>query len=144
METCANLWWSLGSRVDRLVPRSRSAGWPGLNHNPISLLTEIPLAALDRRAGELVLHGRINYAFRRLQEYLRNEQTWGATHAGVLRPRPVAYFSAEFGIHESFPIYSGGLGVLAGDHIKSASDLDVPLVGIGCSIARAISVSTST
>ena len=50
---------------------------------------------------------------------------------GVLRPRPVAYFSAEFGLHESLPIYSGGLGVLAGDHIKSASDLDIPLVGIG-------------
>ena len=49
----------------------------------------------------------------------------------MLRPRPVAYFSAEFGLHESVPIYSGGLGVLAGDHIKSASDLDIPLVGIG-------------
>ncbi|HEV2214941.1 MAG TPA: alpha-glucan family phosphorylase, partial [Terracidiphilus sp.] len=52
-------------------------------------------------------------------------------HAGVLRPRPVAYFSAEFGLHESLPIYSGGLGVLAGDHIKSASDLDIPLIGVG-------------
>ena len=49
----------------------------------------------------------------------------------MLRPRPVAYFSAEFGLHESLPIYSGGLGVLAGDHIKSASDLDIPLIGIG-------------
>ena len=49
----------------------------------------------------------------------------------MLRPRPVGYFSAEFGLHESFPIYSGGLGVLAGDHIKSASDLGLPLVGIG-------------
>jgi glycogen phosphorylase len=49
----------------------------------------------------------------------------------VLRPRPVAYFSAEFGIHESLPVYSGGLGVLAGDHIKSASDLGIPLVGVG-------------
>ena len=48
-----------------------------------------------------------------------------------LRPHPVAYFSAEFGIHESLPVYSGGLGVLAGDHIKSASDLDIPLIGIG-------------
>ena len=52
-------------------------------------------------------------------------------NAGVLRPRPVAYFSAEFGLHESLPIYSGGLGVLAGDHIKSASDLGIPLIGIG-------------
>ena len=59
------------------------------------------------------------------------DRTWGTRHAGVLRPRPVAYFSAEFGLHESLPIYSGGLGVLAGDHIKSASDLDIPLVGIG-------------
>jgi glycogen phosphorylase len=49
----------------------------------------------------------------------------------VLRPRPVAYFSAEFGVHESLPVYSGGLGVLAGDHIKSASDLGIPLVGVG-------------
>jgi starch phosphorylase len=102
-----------------------------LNHNPIALLSEVPLAKLERRASELVLHGRINYAYRRQQEYLQSDRTWGATHAGVLRPRPVAYFSAEFGIHESLPIYSGGLGVLAGDHIKSASDLDIPLIGIG-------------
>jgi len=78
-----------------------------------------------------VLHGRINYAYRRQQEYLQADHSWSASHAGVLRPRPVAYFSAEFGLHESFPIYSGGLGVLAGDHIKSASDLGIPLVGIG-------------
>src|SRR6204780_5678843 len=57
-------------------------------------------------------------------------------NAGVLRPRPVAYFSAEFGVHESLPIYSGGLGVLAGDHIKSASDLGIPLVGVGLFYAQ--------
>src|SRR6202008_4597424 len=74
---------------------------------------------------------RINYAYRRQLEYLDADRTWGARYAGVLRPRPVAYFSAEFGLHESVPIYSGGLGILAGDHIKSASDLDIPLVGIG-------------
>lgn len=131
-----NLWWSWDHESTGLFRDLDPAGWPSLNHNPISLLSEIPLAALDRRAGELVLHGRINYAFRRLQEYLTSEKTWGATHASVLRPRPVAYFSAEFGLHESFPIYSGGLGVLAGDHIKSASDLDVPLVGIGLFYAQ--------
>ena len=78
-----------------------------------------------------MLHSRINYCYRRQQEYLRADQTWGAQNAGVLRTRPVAYFSAEFGLHESLPIYSGGLGVLAGDHIKSASDLGIPLVGVG-------------
>ena len=62
---------------------------------------------------------------------MESSDTWGSTHAGVLGQRPAAYFSAEFGIHESLPIYSGGLGVLAGDHLKSASDLGIPLVGVG-------------
>ena len=86
---------------------------------------------MERRARELVLHSRINYAYRRQREYLDADRTWGARHAGILRPRPVAYFSAEFGLHVSIPEYSGGLGVLAGDHVKSASDLGIPLVGIG-------------
>jgi len=126
-----NLWWSWDRDSTSLFRDLDPVRWRELNHNPISLLSEIPLFKLERRAGELVLHGRINYAYRRLQEYLQADRTWGATHAGVLRPRPVAYFSAEFGLHESLPIYSGGLGVLAGDHVKSASDLDIPLVGVG-------------
>src|ERR1700726_571025 len=126
-----NLWWSWDQDSTSLFRDLDPVRWRELNHNPVSLLSEIPLSKLERRAGELVLHGRINYAYRRLQEYLQADRTWGAIHAGVLRPRPVAYFSAEFGLHESLPIYSGGLGVLAGDHIKSASDLDIPLVGIG-------------
>src|SRR5579863_2236273 len=126
-----NLWWSWDNDTNSLFRDLDPVLWRELNHNPLSLLGELPLAKLERRAGELMLHGRINYAYRRQQEYLQADRTWGATHAGVLRPRPVAYFSAEFGIHESLPIYSGGLGVLAGDHIKSASDLDIPLVGIG-------------
>jgi glycogen phosphorylase len=126
-----NLWWSWDQDSTSLFRDLDPVRWRQLNHNPISLLNEIPLAKLERRAGELVLHGRINYAYRRQQEYLQADRTWGATNAGVLRPRPVAYFSAEFGLHESLPIYSGGLGVLAGDHVKSASDLDIPLVGVG-------------
>src|SRR5579863_3877679 len=126
-----NVWWSWDHESTSLFRDLDPVRWRQLNHNPIALLSEIPLSTLERRAGELVLHGRINYAYRRQQEYLQADRTWGATHAGVLRPRPVAYFSAEFGLHESLPVYSGGLGVLAGDHIKSASDLDIPLVGIG-------------
>ncbi len=126
-----NLWWSWDNESTSLFRDLDPVRWRQLNHNPVALLNEMPLATLERRAVELVLHGRINYAYRRQQEYLQSDRTWGATHAGVLRPRPVAYFSAEFGIHESLPVYSGGLGVLAGDHIKSASDLDIPLIGIG-------------
>jgi starch phosphorylase len=126
-----NLWWSWDPDCISLFRDLNPTRWRQLNQNPISLLSEIPLGDLERRATELVLHSRINYVYRRQQEYLRADRTWGALNAGVLRPRPVAYFSAEFGLHESLPIYSGGLGVLSGDHIKSASDLDIPLVGVG-------------
>jgi starch phosphorylase len=116
-----NVWWSWDHDCISLFRDLNPTRWRQLNQNPISLLSEMPL----------VLHSRINYVYRRQQEYLNADRTWGAANAGVLRPRPIAYFSAEFGLHESLPIYSGGLGVLAGDHIKSASDLDIPLIGIG-------------
>ncbi len=131
-----NLWWSWDNDTNGLFRDIDPLRWRKLNHNPISLLSEFPLPALEQRLGELVLHGRINYAYRRLQEYLQDDHTWGARNAGVLRPRPVGYFSAEFGLHESLPVYSGGLGVLAGDHIKSASDLGIPLVGVGLFYAQ--------
>jgi len=126
-----NLWWSWDHDSASLFLDLDPVRWNQLNHNPVALLAEFPLAKLEARAAELVLHSRINYAYRRLREYLESDRTWGTRHAGVLGPRPVAYFSAEFGVHESLPVYSGGLGVLAGDHIKSASDLDIPLVGVG-------------
>src|SRR5262245_17178704 len=126
-----NLWWSWDHESDSIFRDLDPVRWRGLNHNPVALLAEMSLARIESRGGELALHGRINYAYRRHCEYLQADRTWGAVHAGTLRPRPVAYFSAEFGLHESIPIYSGGLGILAGDHIKSASDLDIPLVGVG-------------
>jgi len=126
-----NVWWSWDHDCISLFRDLNPVRWRELNQNPISLLCEIPLADLEKRATELVLHSRINYCYRRQQEYLNADRTWAAGNAGVLRTRPVGYFSAEFGLHESLPIYSGGLGVLAGDHIKSASDLDVPLIAIG-------------
>src|SRR5260221_34578 len=126
-----NMWWAWDHNSSSLFLDLDPARWNELNHNPVSLLAEFPLAKLETRAAELMLHSRVNYAYRRMLEYLEADRTWGAKNAGVLRPHPVAYFSAEFGLHESLPVYSGGLGVLAGDHIKSASDLDIPLVGIG-------------
>ncbi len=126
-----NLWWSWDHDCVSLFRELDPVRFRELDNNPISLLQEMPLKDIERRASELMLHSRINYAYRRQQEYLQADRTWGASNAGALRPRPVAYFSAEFGLHESIPVYSGGLGVLAGDHIKSASDLDIPLIGIG-------------
>jgi starch phosphorylase len=126
-----NLWWSWDQDTSSLFRDLDPARWRQLNHNPVALLGEMPLSVMERRAQELVLHSRINYAYRRQREYLAADRTWGARHAGILRPRPVAYFCSEFGLHVSIPEYSGGLGVLAGDHIKSASDLGIPLIGIG-------------
>ena len=126
-----NLWWSWDDESVSLFRDLDPVVWRACDHNPLALLQITPIDQLELRISQLALHGRINQAYRRLQEYLASKHTWGARHASVLGARPVAYFSAEFGLHESIPIYSGGLGILAGDHLKSASDLGIPLVGIG-------------
>ena len=127
----ANLWWSWDPEVTELFRLIDRELFDKLNHNPVLLLKEYTPDRLEERAREAVLHSRIHWAYRRFREYLESSTSWGTTHAAILGQGPVAYFSAEFGLHESLPIYSGGLGVLAGDHLKSASDLGLPLVGVG-------------
>jgi starch phosphorylase len=128
----SNLWWSWHPEVVNLFRDLDPIKWRKVDHNPIVLLAEMTPEQLAERASEMVLSTRINQAHRRMKEYLANKRTtWGARETGVLGSKPVAYFSAEFGLHESVPIYSGGLGVLSGDHIKSASSLGIPLVAIG-------------
>ena len=126
-----NLWWSWHPEVINLYRDLDPIRWRQLDHSPIALLSEFTPERLEMRAAELVLYSRINHAYRRLKEYMAEVPLWAKTHTGVLGSKPVAYFSLEFGVHESVPVYSGGLGVLSGDHIKSASALGVPLVAIG-------------
>lgn len=126
-----NLWWSWDAETANIFREIEPTRWRELSHNPIALLSELPPVLLEEKVNDLVLHSRISHAHRRMREYLERQDTWGNIHSGPLNTRPVAYFSAEFGLHESLPIYSGGLGVLAGDHLKSASDLDIPLIGVG-------------
>jgi starch phosphorylase len=126
-----NLWWTWHPEVIGIFTDLDPHLWRQVDHNPIAFLNQITPEQIEERAADLVLHSRINYAFRRLNEYIEKSKTWGGIHCGNLSNRPVVYFSAEFGLHESLPIYSGGLGILAGDHLKSASDLGIPLVGIG-------------
>ncbi|MEW4490022.1 alpha-glucan family phosphorylase [Thalassoglobus sp. JC818] len=130
-ELAGNLWWSWQPDVTAIFREIDPVRWSELSHNPILLLREYPPERLEERAREEMLHSRVNAAYRDWQDYMSSTSTWGDIHAGVLGFRPVAYFSAEFGLHESFRIYSGGLGVLAGDHLKSASDLGIPLVAVG-------------
>lgn len=127
----SNLWWSWNSDVQQIFRDLEPNRWRQLDHNPVALLREFSPERLDQRAAEMVLYSRINNAYRQLKDYMQRRPLWAVNHAGVLGSRPVAYFSAEFGIHESLPIYSGGLGVLSGDHIKSASNLGVPLIAVG-------------
>ena len=126
-----NLWWTWHPEVINIFTDLDPHLWRQVGHNPVAFLNQISPEEVEVRASDLVLHSRINYAFRRLNEYLDRENTWGNIHCGNLSSRPVVYLSAEFGLHESLPIYSGGLGILAGDHLKSASDLGIPLIGIG-------------
>lgn len=131
MVLASNLWWTWNDDVVSLFRDLDPKRWRELDHNPVALLREFTPDRLHERASEMVLFTRINQSYRRLKEYLSSSRTWSAIHAGVLGSKPVAYFSAEFGIHESLPVYSGGLGVLSGDHVKSASGLGVPLVAVG-------------
>jgi glycogen phosphorylase len=126
-----NLWWTWHPEVVSIFMDLDPILWRKSGHNPIAFLNGITSGQVEERAADLALHSRIDYAFRRLNEYLEARNTWGKIHCGNLSMRPVVYFSAEFGLHESLPIYSGGLGILAGDHLKSSSDLGVPLIGVG-------------
>ncbi len=126
-----NLFWTWQPETVAIFRDLDPTLWRATNHNPVAFLAALSPEQLIRRSEETALESRINQGFHRLDEYLRDRTTWGHSVCGVLQTRPVAYLSAEFALHESIPIYSGGLGALAGDHLKSASDLGVPLVGVG-------------
>ena len=126
-----NLFWTWHPEAVAIFRDLDPVLWRATNHNPIAFQAAVPPEQLVRRADETALDSRINQAFHRLDEYLRDHSTWGDRVCGALKTQPVAYLSAEFALHESLPIYSGGLGALAGDHVKSASDLGIPLVGVG-------------
>ena len=130
-ELTQNFWWSWQPEVTNIFRQIDPTLWTVSGHNPFVLLKEYPPEKLEETAREKTLHSTVNISYRRWKEYMASDNTWGDTHAGILGQRPAAYFSAEFGIHESLKIYSGGLGILSGDHLKSASDLGVPLIGIG-------------
>ena len=131
-EVATNLSWSWNDRARTLFARIDPTLWQITKHNPIRLLRRVNPRRLTECARDpefLALYDQVVAESRRESS---PEGTWFAkTYPDVGRDRPVAYFCAEFGLHDSLPIYSGGLGILAGDHCKSASDLGVPFVGIG-------------
>jgi starch phosphorylase len=130
-ELARNLWWSWNPDVIRLFRDLDPKFFQSTNHNAFALVQSLSNERIERLAGDAFLRARVDRAHRELRDYLTLSNTWALNNAAALRVRPVAYLSAEFGLHESLPIYSGGLGVLAGDHLKTASDLGLPLVAVG-------------
>ena len=126
-----NLWWTWRPEVRGIFRDLDRNAYRQAHSNPVRVLRSLDRMAIERRIEVVDIVTRVDRALRQLDAYLHPLTTWGQIHAGALLSRPVAYFCAEFGIHESIPIYSGGLGILAGDHLKGASDLGVPLVGVG-------------
>lgn len=125
-----NMFWCWNDEFVELFKRIDSKLWEECGHNPIKLLGTVSQARLEDLARNDGFIYQVNQMVEKMEVELE-APTWYEKINGN-NPKPViAYFSAEFGIHESLPIYSGGLGILAGDHLKSASDLGIPLVGVG-------------
>jgi len=129
-ELAANLRWAWSVEFDVLFRDLDLDLWREVNHNPTAFLAEVKEEKIEARAADPTYHLRLERACLSLRAYLQDERHWASRNAPGLGARPVAYFSAEFGLHESLPVYSGGLGILAGDHLKSCSDLGVPIWGV--------------
>ena len=123
-----NLWWSWEPDAIALFQRLDPELWKATRHNPLEMLGSLQQPTLEGLLADEGFRSHLAQVEERLDEYLCG-RTWYERHGN--QGARIAYFSMEFGLHESLPIYSGGLGILAGDHLKSASDLGLPLVGVG-------------
>lgn len=128
-----NLWWTWHPEAQRLFVDVDARLWEDVYHAPVKFLNEVRQASLRTAAADPEYLARYDAVVKAFDAYMTAPSTWfSKTHPDLLAAnRPIAYFCFEFGIHESIPIYSGGLGILAGDHVKSASDLGLPEVFVG-------------
>lgn len=125
-----NLWWTWNPNAIDLFRRIDPDLWEEAGHNPVIMLRSIKQESFERVLKENVFLSHMDNVCAELKRYLEKASWYEKVHGGQLGAR-IAYFSAEFGLHESCPIYSGGLGILSGDYLKSASDLGLPVVGVG-------------
>ena len=135
-ELAYNLWWTWKPQAARVFSRIDADLWERLGHNPILFLREVARPRLSEAAKNKEYLELYNDVFDDFDAYMNETETWTSLEHPELNRRPIAYFSMEFGLHETLPIYSGGLGVLAGDHLKESSDLGLPLVGVGFMYAQ--------
>ena len=129
-ELAYNLWWSWHPEAQKLFSSVDEGLWELVYHNPVRLLNEVRRASLETVAANPEYLKLYDSTMASFDEYMAAARTWYKEEHSD-QEGTVAYFSAEFGLHESLPIYSGGLGILSGDHVKGASDLGVPMVFVG-------------
>lgn len=130
-ELARNLWWSWHREARALFDALVDGVEEPLHHNPVRLLQSLSSAELEALARDEEFLDRYRRVVADFDDAMKGEMSWFASRSRHLKGGPVAYFSAEFGVHSTLPVYAGGLGILAGDIAKEASDLGVPLVGIG-------------
>src|SRR6201994_221738 len=130
-EMVFNLWWTWEPSARRLFRHLDPELWHRTNHNPVRMLQLSRQARLIEVSQDEVFLRDLAEVHGAYKKYLSRKDTYGKKGAGSEIKKPIAYFSAEFGFHESIPNYSGGLGILSGDHCKSASDLDLNFVAVG-------------
>jgi starch phosphorylase len=129
-ELAYNLWWSWDRGAMDLFHRLDQDLWEEFYHNPVKMLGTMPQERLDEMAVDEGFLSHLDRVWKDFEEYM-SATTWYEKTYGTPEGPLIAYFSMEFGIAECLPFYSGGLGVLSGDHLKSASELGLPLVGVG-------------
>ena len=130
-ELAQDLWWSWTPEARNVFRQLDYSLWRATAHNPVRMLHLLSPDALTRAAADPSWLSTYDRAIERFDAMRTSRDTWCAQECPDVAARTIAYFSAEFALHQSLPIYAGGLGVLAGDHCKEASDLGVPLVGVG-------------
>lgn len=130
-ELAYNLWWSWNLEARNLFRRLDYPLWHSYQHNPVQILQEISREKLDAAANDPAFYRHYNKVLMQYDQEMTNGHSWFYKQYPELTGKTIAYFSFEFGLHNSLPIYSGGLGILSGDHTKEASDLGLPFVGVG-------------
>ena len=139
-----NLWWTWNQESQEIFHELSPRGWQNLYHNAVAILHEVSDYELRVHLQDPDFAERVRQTLAAFDEYLNDTNTWGRANAPLLLANPVCYFTAEFGFHETLPIAAGGLGILAGDHAKSASDLGLGFVGISLFYREGTSSSPST
>jgi len=130
-ELAYDLWWSWNYQAREVFRQLDYPLWRQTAHNPVLMLRQIQPELLERAASRPAWLALYDTAIAALDNARAARETWWQSEFSAVPRRPIAYFSAEFALHQSVPIYAGGLGVLAGDHCKEASDLGLPLIGVG-------------